>query len=283
MVLSDEGQTLSDELIFHFFTTNDDLHPGLQVKNAAIRLDAMGIKIGLFDCLPISQGHLPAVPYPQRVKTFWDAGYHLPALQSVRFTQWDPDVILVLLKVKFCCIRRCPDGEKEIFKRFNILLIYMISACFYVQASDLRRFQMMIRVPVFPSGGELIASTSRRSSFRVLNGEYCRMSCRLVLSLSLTQGRVDIKGESSRTFVQICVFQSLLITLLCPLFESAKKILASLIQHVKDMVVVPSFKAHNGDNYLLGFNLLQVGLGEHANTTCIPGLGEDDGIAAEAH
>lgn len=66
-------------------------------------------------------------------------------------------------------------------------------------------------------------------------------------------------------------------------FESAKKILASLIQHVKDMVVVPSFKAHNGDNYFLGFNLLQVGLGEHANTTCIPWLGEDDGIAAKAH
>lgn len=96
------------------------------------------------------------------------------------------------------------------------------------------------------------------------------MSCRLALSLSLTQGRVDVKGESSGTFVQICVFQSLLNTQLCPSFESAKKKLASLIQHVKDMVVVPSFKAHNGDNYLLGFNLLQVGLGEHANTTCIP-------------
>lgn len=73
MILSDEGQTLSDELIFHFFTTNDDLHPGLQVKNAAIRLDGMGIKIGPFDCLSISQGNLPAAPYPQRVKTFWDA------------------------------------------------------------------------------------------------------------------------------------------------------------------------------------------------------------------
>lgn len=70
---------------------------------------------------------------------------------------------------------------------------------------------------------------------------------------------------------------------LCPSFESAKKILASLIQHVKDMVVVFSFKTHNGDNYLLSFNLLQVGLGEHANTTCIPRLGEDDGIAAKAH
>lgn len=73
MVLSDVGQTLSDELIFHFFTTNDDLHPGLQVKNAAIRLDVKGIKIGPFDCLPISQRHLPAAPYPQRAKTFWDA------------------------------------------------------------------------------------------------------------------------------------------------------------------------------------------------------------------
>lgn len=78
--------------------------------------------------------------------------------------------------------------------------------------------------------------------------------------------RVNLQELSSR-FV---FFQSLLITLLCPLFHSAKKILASLIQHVKDMVVVLSFKAHNGDNYLLGFNLLQVRLGEHANTTCIP-------------
>lgn len=177
-----------------------------------------------------------------------------------------PSQSQILLYQKMSCWR------KEIFKHFNVLYpVYIISACFYVQASDRRRFQMMIRVPVFPNGGELMASTSRRSSFRVLNGEYCRMSCRLALSLSFTQGRVDVKGESSGTFVQICVFQSLLITLLCPAFESAKKILASLIQHVKDMVVVvPSFKAHNGDNYLLGFNLLQVGLGEQANTTCIP-------------
>lgn len=40
MVLPDEGQTFGDQLTFHFFTTNVDLHPGLQVKNAAIRLDA---------------------------------------------------------------------------------------------------------------------------------------------------------------------------------------------------------------------------------------------------
>lgn len=40
MVLPDEGQTFGDQLTLHFFTTNVDLHPGLQVKNAAIRLDA---------------------------------------------------------------------------------------------------------------------------------------------------------------------------------------------------------------------------------------------------
>lgn len=98
-------------------------------------------------------------------------------------------------------------------KRYlNVLISYIyiythiISACFYVQVSDRRRFQMMICVPVFPNGGELIASTSRRSFFRVLNGEYCRMSCRLASSLSLTQGKVDVKGESSGTFIKICVF-----------------------------------------------------------------------------
>lgn len=40
MVLPDEGQTFSDQLTLHSFTTNVDLHPGLQVKNAAICLDA---------------------------------------------------------------------------------------------------------------------------------------------------------------------------------------------------------------------------------------------------
>lgn len=95
------------------------------------------------------------------------------------------------------------------------------------------------------------------------------MSCRLASSPSLTQGKVDVKGESSGTFVQFCVFPITTYHFALSSFESAKKILASLIQHVKDMVVL-SFKAHNGDNYLLGFNLLQVGLGEHANTTCIP-------------
>lgn len=41
MVLLDQGQTLGHELSFHFLTTNDNLHPGLQVKNAAIGLHAM--------------------------------------------------------------------------------------------------------------------------------------------------------------------------------------------------------------------------------------------------
>lgn len=41
VVFSDEGQTLSNELSFHFLTTDDNLHPGLQVKNAAICLHTM--------------------------------------------------------------------------------------------------------------------------------------------------------------------------------------------------------------------------------------------------
>lgn len=45
MVLLDVGQTLSNELSFHFLTTNDNLHPGLQVKNAAICLHAMKKKL----------------------------------------------------------------------------------------------------------------------------------------------------------------------------------------------------------------------------------------------
>lgn len=38
VVLSDVGQTLGNELRFHLLTTNDDLHPRLQVKNTAICL-----------------------------------------------------------------------------------------------------------------------------------------------------------------------------------------------------------------------------------------------------
>lgn len=41
MVLLDESQTLSNELSFHFLTSNDNLQAGLQVKNAAIFLHAM--------------------------------------------------------------------------------------------------------------------------------------------------------------------------------------------------------------------------------------------------
>lgn len=35
-VLSDQGQTLSNELRFHLLTAYDDLHPRLQVENTAI-------------------------------------------------------------------------------------------------------------------------------------------------------------------------------------------------------------------------------------------------------
>ena len=38
VVLSDAGQTLSNELRFHLFTTYDDLHPRLQVQNTAVGL-----------------------------------------------------------------------------------------------------------------------------------------------------------------------------------------------------------------------------------------------------
>lgn len=141
-----------------------------------------------FECLPISQGHGPAAPYPQRVKTFWDAWCHPRSFQSVWFTWWDLDVISVTLKVKFCGIRRCPVGKNRNIQMwlFSISYRYTKSARFYVQASDRRRFQIMMRVPVFPNGSELIASTSSCSSFSVLKGEYCRMSCRLALSFSFT-------------------------------------------------------------------------------------------------
>lgn len=46
----DEGQTLRNELSFHFLTTNDNLHSGLQVKNAAICLQAMK-KVACFNSL----------------------------------------------------------------------------------------------------------------------------------------------------------------------------------------------------------------------------------------
>lgn len=71
---------------------------------------------------------------------------------------------------------------------------------FYAQASDLRRFQMMIRVPVFPREAEMMTSNSTRSSSSVLKGEYRRMSCRLALCISLTEGEVEVKDESSRVF-----------------------------------------------------------------------------------
>lgn len=38
VVLSDVGQTFGNELSFHLLAANDNLHPGLQVKNTAICL-----------------------------------------------------------------------------------------------------------------------------------------------------------------------------------------------------------------------------------------------------
>lgn len=74
MVLLDEGQTLSNELSFHFLTTNDNLHPGLQVKNAAICLHAMRkswMLLILFRLIKNVTGTRYRAPYPQLVKTFW--------------------------------------------------------------------------------------------------------------------------------------------------------------------------------------------------------------------
>lgn len=75
MVLLDEGQTLSNELSFHFLTTNDNLHPGLQVKNAAICLHAMRkswMPWFYSDSSKNLTGTGYRAPYPQFVKTFWD-------------------------------------------------------------------------------------------------------------------------------------------------------------------------------------------------------------------
>lgn len=38
VVLSNGGQTLSNELRFHLLTTYDNLHPRLQIQNAAVCL-----------------------------------------------------------------------------------------------------------------------------------------------------------------------------------------------------------------------------------------------------
>lgn len=40
VVLPDEGQTLGNELRFHFLTTYDDLHPRFQVEDTGVRLPA---------------------------------------------------------------------------------------------------------------------------------------------------------------------------------------------------------------------------------------------------
>lgn len=48
VVLSDMGQSLSDELSFHLLTTYDDLCPRLQVENAAICLHPLKHKYQLF-------------------------------------------------------------------------------------------------------------------------------------------------------------------------------------------------------------------------------------------
>lgn len=47
LVLSADGQTLSDELRFHILATNDDLHPRLQIKNPAICLQTFKKKKSL--------------------------------------------------------------------------------------------------------------------------------------------------------------------------------------------------------------------------------------------
>lgn len=58
--------------------------------------------------------------------------------------------------------------------------------------TDLRRFQMMIRVPVFVEDmGELMKSISRKSSSCVLKGEKVRMSARLALFSSFTLSKAE--------------------------------------------------------------------------------------------
>lgn len=74
----------------------------------------------------------------------------------------------------------------------------------------------------------------------------------------------------------------------CPLIKRrcsihpSKSMLYAFLQQVKDIIII-TFEAHNRNNYLLSINLLQVGLGEHANTMWILWLGEDDSITAKAH
>lgn len=147
-------------------------------------------------------------PYPQLVKTFWDVRF---CPHSVRNIWWNYDVIFVCLKVKFCWHSRCPVREKRKRKIHMLFFLvnyrYIKSSCLYVQVSDPRRFQIMIRVPVFPNGVEVMASTSSCSALRVWNGEYCRMSCRLALCSSLTHSKVEVKDEPSCCSVIICQFR----------------------------------------------------------------------------
>lgn len=46
-VFFDVGQTLSNELRFHLLTTNDDLHPRLQVQNTAICLRPLKTQVSI--------------------------------------------------------------------------------------------------------------------------------------------------------------------------------------------------------------------------------------------
>lgn len=117
MVLSDESQTLGNQLTFHFLTTNDDLHLGLQVQNATICLRAMRRFIMLWLSPDVSrhfsQGRRTATPYPQRVKAFWDVGCRPWLFQSITNIWWNSDVVSVLLKVEFCCISGSPVEKKR--------------------------------------------------------------------------------------------------------------------------------------------------------------------------
>lgn len=68
----------------------------------------------------------------------------------------------------------------------------------HVEQADLRRFQMMIRVPVFSvDPGKLIASISVSSSSCVVKGENCRMACRLAFWSSLTESKGEVKDNYS--------------------------------------------------------------------------------------
>lgn len=200
MVLLDESQTLSNELSFHFLTSNHNVHPWLQVKNAAIFLHEWE-KVGWFDSVQIHLKTSERHTIVFLTRRLWKhSGMFVSAPMSLKASEISVGILMSYRSVSKSNSVVLVDvllGKKREIQMWTISVNggCIKSSCLYVHSSDRRRFQIMIRVPVFPNWVELMASTSRSSSACVLNGEYCRMSCRLALCSSLTHSKMEVKDE----------------------------------------------------------------------------------------